>query len=650
MPRPYNKKSPYWSNLSKKSLSSETPSKPAEPQLALAAWDDNPHYSAIASCGGGGSSYRDGFSGSIAPLDRYKNINAGILPWENRNGLIGMRTIIETCQRAYANVSIVRNVVESCVEFTTTPLHFKTSNQTVKSFFNEWWNRIRGASLAQQFAREYYRSGNVPIYKFYGTLSKEQYGLMKATFGARSDQLPIKYTILNPAQVYLNGGIGYGQNWVKILSTYEVERLRKQATPEDKQVFNSLPIEVKQSIMKGASYNEILIPLNPQNLNFVFYKKQDYEPMAIPMIFPVLNDIEWKLELKKMDMSLARTIEQVILVVNVGEKRDQHNPPYNFRDAILNLQGLFSNQTLGRVLLGDHTLQANWKIPEISEILGPAKYTQVEKDIKEGLQSILTGDGEKFANAQIKTKVFIERMKEAQKVFLNEFLIPEAQEICKSMGFKNLPEIEFEEIRLDDPNVAARTYLRLAELGILTPEELFTAINSGILPDIESNIIKQNLWKEQRDKGLYMPMLGGSNQQDGGDGRPVGTKAPQSKKTVSPIGTKASVNGDKFSMTKVASLNIMADKLMGDVKGALKKHYKVKGELNEAQASLAETLGKQIMINEDYEKWSDSTLIKEYVKTPKMASAELTREIDRIAAEYEESEFNAILLSKAKIV
>jgi hypothetical protein len=103
-------------------------------------------------------------------------------------------------------------------------------------------------------------------------------------------------------------------------------------------------------------------------------------------------------------------------------------------------------------------------------------------------------------------------------------------------------------------------------------------------------------------------------------------------------------------MTKVVSLGLMADKLMSDVKTALKKHYKVKGELNEAQASLAETLGKQIMINEDYEKWGDSSLVKEYVKSPKMADAELTKEIDRITVEYEETEFNAILLSKSKIV
>lgn len=646
MKRKYNKKSEYWNNISKKGLSGQSVQAvtPSAPELALASWDDQPHYSVIASCGGDGSTSRNSFSASISPLDRYKNINAGILPWENRNGLVGMQSIITTCQRAYANVSVVRNSVEAATEFTCSPLHIKTSNKTVKEFFTEWFNRVGIYSFTQQFAREYYRSGNVFIYKFNGKMAPEQYGKMQTVFGAKENSLPIKYTILNPAQVYLDGGLGYDQNWVKVLSTFEVERLRKGATKEDQQVFNSLPADVKKAIKAGGTYNEILIPLDSKNLSYVFYKKQDYEPMAIPMIFPVLNDIEWKLELKKMDMSLSRTIEQVILMITTGEKKDQYGGGINPQN-LSNLQNMFKNQTLGRVLVADYTTKGEWLIPDIGSILGPEKYTQVEKDIREGLQSILTGDGEKFANAQIKTKVFIERMKEAQKVFLTQFLIPEVQRICQAMSFKNVPDIEFEEIRLDDPNVAARTYLRLAELGILTPEELFTAMESGILPDAESNLVKQELYKKQRDNGLYFPMLGGSRQQNEG-GRPNGINTPLSKKTVGPIGTKASE--EKYSMTKVASLSLMADKLKNDVMGALKKEFKVRGALNEAQVSIAETLTKQIMVNEDYDKWSEVD-IKGYIAAPRPVNQAVAKVIDEIAAKYELSEFDAIILSKSAL-
>lgn len=640
--RAYSKKSEYWNNLSRKTPIEAQAPRPAEPTVALAAWDNQPHYSVIASCGGDGSSMRNSFSAQISPLDRYKNINAGILPWETYNGMIGMQAVITTCQRAYANVSVVRNATEAAVEFSCSSLHVKTSNQTVKQFFTEWLNRAGIPSFTPQFMREYYRSGNVPIYKFNGKMSPEQYGKMSTVFGAKENSVPIKYIILNPAQLYLNGGIGYDQNWVKVLSRYEVERLRKGLTPEDKQVFNSLPALTKQQIM-GGGYNEILIPLNPKNLNFVFYKKQDYEPMAVPMIFPVLNDIEWKLELKKMDMSLSRTIEQVILMITTGEKKDQHGGGINPQN-LSNLQQMFQNQTLGRVLVADYTTKGEWLIPDIGSILGPEKYRQVESDIREGLQSILTGEGEKFANAQIKTKVFIERMKEAQKVFLTQFLMPEVQKICVAMNFKNVPDIEFEEIRLDDPNVAARTYLRLAELGILTPEELFTAMESGVLPDAESNIVRQELYKQQRDKGLYLPMLGGTQKEDGGDGRPSGTGTKKANVKIGPIGTKGSE--DRFSATKVASLSIMAGQLKDKVVTAFKKEFNKGKKLNEAQASVAETLTKQIMVNEDCDNWG-SVNIQDYLSNPKPVNEVSARAIDEIAVKYELNEFDAIIVSKS---
>ncbi len=643
MARSYQKKnSDYWQNRTNKPAI--TASNVTEFPVALAAWDGNEHYSSIASCGGDGSSYRNSFSPGISPLDRYKNINAGILPWETRNGMVGMQSIILTCQKAYFNVSVVRNAVEGAVEFSTTPLHIKSSNLTVKNFISEWFNKVGMYKITQQFMREYYRSGVVPIYSFMGKMSSDQYGKMLTVFGAKENKIPIKYTMLNPAHIWLNGGLGYDQNWVKILSPFEVGRLKNGATEEDKQVFNSLPPEVKKQIKANGATGDVIMPLDPKKLNVLFYKKQDYEATGVSMIYPVLNDIEWKLELKKMDMSLSRTIEQVILIITTGEAKDQYGGGINPQN-LTNLQNMFKNQTLGRVLVADYTTKGEWLIPDIAAILGAEKYEQVEKDIREGLQSILSGDGEKFANAQIKTKVFIERMKEAQKVFLTEFLLPEVQKICVAMNFKNVPVIEFEEIRLDDPHVAARTYLRLAELGILTPEELFTAMESGILPDIESSIIKQKLWKQQRDNGLYTPMLGGANQDEEG-GRPGGVNTKQTSKKVSPIGTKASE--EKYSMTKVASLSLMADKLRGDVQGAFKKSFKVK-KLNDAQLSVAETLTKQIMSNEDYDKWGDSTLVSTYLDKPKPVNESAARAIDDIAIKYELSEFDAIIVSKSII-
>ena len=44
----------------------------------------------------------------------------------------------------------------------------------------------------------------------------------------------------------------------------------------------------------------------------------DYEPFAVPMGYPVLEDINFKSELKRMDMAIARTMQQAVLLVTTG--------------------------------------------------------------------------------------------------------------------------------------------------------------------------------------------------------------------------------------------------------------------------------------------------------------------------------------------
>ena len=56
-------------------------------------------------------------------------------------------------------------------------------------------------------------------------------------------------------------------------------------------------------------------PIDQDKLVVIFYQKQDYEPFALPMFFPVLADINMKLELQKCDMVVSKTIESIIMLV-----------------------------------------------------------------------------------------------------------------------------------------------------------------------------------------------------------------------------------------------------------------------------------------------------------------------------------------------
>ena len=81
--------------------------------------------------------------------------------------------------------------------------------------------------------------------------------------------------------------------------------------------------------------------------------------------------------------------------------------------------------------------------------MGPQKYEVINQDIKEGLQNIILND-DKYNGAQMKTRVFLDRLKEARNAFINDFLQPEIKRIAKELGFRACPVVKFKDIDLRD--------------------------------------------------------------------------------------------------------------------------------------------------------------------------------------------------------
>ena len=215
--------------------------------------------------------------------------------------------------------------------------------------------------------------------------------------------------------------------------------MQNPQTEEDVDLFESLDPEVQETIRKGGySAKGLKLALDPQRLAFSFYKKQDYEPFAVPFGFPVLEDINAKMELKKMDQAITRTVENVILLITMGADPDKGGVNANNLAA---MQNLFKNESVGRVLVSDYTTKAEFIIPELNRVLGPEKYEILNDDIKQGLQNIVVGE-EKFNSTQVKAQIFIDRLKESRTGFLNDFLQREIKRISKELGFRSYPEVK----------------------------------------------------------------------------------------------------------------------------------------------------------------------------------------------------------------
>ena len=548
--------------------------------------------------------------------NRFSNIDKGFLPAYSSSKSTGSSCIspqeaIILCQKAYFNFSIVRNVIDVLTEFSCNDLHFRGGSKKTRDFFTALLSKNNIKGLQDKFFREYYRSGNVFIYRFDSSIKESDINKLMQVFGdeatAATLKLPVRYIILNPADIQIDTTSNFTDGkYLKMLNSYEVSQLKNPKTEEDKAVFDNLPSETKKLIKDGSA--TVNIPLDTSKARAVFYKKQDYEPYAVPMIFPVLDDLEWKSELKKMDQHIARTIQQAILLVTFGYESKDGKYVYN-QNIAKAYQSIFENESVGRVLIGDFSTKAQFIIPQVADILDPKKYEVVNEDIRAGLNDILFGgSSEKFANQSIKMQVFVERLQAGRDAFIYDFLLPEIKRISKELGFKNYPEPFFEELNLKDEILLNRIYAQLAQLGYLTPEETFHVMETGVLPDSETSLENQKRFKEYKDSGLYQPLIGGKPLENG---RPAGTSSPQTIKNVSPVGTsKAEQN---FSAQKVLNNLILAEKVRENIEKSLKDKHKVK-KLNAAQSNIIKDLVSLIVCNEKSENWMNK--YSEYLSNP----------------------------------
>jgi hypothetical protein len=625
--RKYTKTSPYWDRLSKNYVEEKQEISPDinYEEISLASTSTVADSSTSTLRSGRGR----GLGSVITTEQKYELISKEFLPYENSGGKVTVSSAIELSQKAAAGVPIVRNTIEVMTEFSTTKIHVISKNKKAKAFVQAWLEKIKLRKIQEQFFREYYRSGNVFFYRFNGVFDDEDQERIKNVFGARLDEIPLRYELLHPNNIGVESGLVPNDGtFIKILTPFEATRLRKPITKLEKDIVNNLSQEVKDQLKKSTG--PVVIKLDLSRLRFIFYKKQDYEPLATPMLYPILKDIEQKLQLKRADRILAKTIDSIILLITLGAEPEKGG--INVKN-IGRIEALLRNPSFGRTLVADYTTKAEFVIPPLEKILGPEKYEQVDKDIKEGLQNATLGEN-RFADTFVKVKVFIERLNDGQEVFLTEFLEPEIREICDRMNFRDCPTVRFEKISLHDPNVFNKTVVRMMELGILTPDEAFKVMESHLFPEKQSNIEAQEEYKKLKDKGLYDPLIGGKNKNEAG--RPDNTPGSPRDSNTPGIQVQAT-DYNKFTEVVKATNNLITKA------GNLLKKKTNKKRLTKTLKNLADVVACDIIINSEMEDWD--TILENNIQTQQPSNvSEVSSKVAEIAEQLDMELYDAAII------
>ena len=573
--------------------------------------------------------------------NRFKNIDDGLLPFDYSRDSVNVRDAIQLCQKAYFNVPAFRSTIDMLSDFADSDLFLEGGSAKARNFVNAWFKRIKIHDIKSQYFREYYRSGNVFMYRVDGKIKTSDTGRVLETYGAtKSVPIPIKYLIVNPTDIATKGSISFNDfQYFKVLTPYEISRLKDPKTEHEIEMYNSLPEDVQVRIQNNTATTteRLYIKLNSELLHVVFAKKQDYEPLSVPYAFSVLDDINKKLELKKIDQAISRSIENVVLLVTMGAEPDKGGVNHK---ALAAMQNIFKNQSVGRVLVSDYTTKADFIIPDLRKVIGPEKYEILNRDIQEGLQNVLLGDN-KYADGQLKMKIFIQRLEESRSQFVKDFLQPEIRRICKAAGMRSWPEVKFVKTDTLDNSDMTRLATRMMELGVLTPEQGMSVVHNGIFPKAEELVPAQDKFKEQREDGYYMPLVNSINLYQNEE-----DSVPEAKPEAAPIapsgGRPVGVSNSNFSKKHI----VEATQIVSEFELRAYRDFALKfglEELDEERRDLVSRACESIIVSKPLVEW-DETLSSIVDNLDNLSKLDVAPEVLDMGSKHQLDDMSAAIL------
>jgi hypothetical protein len=148
MARQYNKKSDYWTRFKTPNAQNSTVASQLvfEPKLLGEPFyteTSTASYSRTNNGGENSTKMRIPRNGTQEVIGRYSLISQGLLPFEHTKDGVDVRDAILLCQKAYANVAIVRNTIDIATEFANTDIYLEGGTERSREFFAKWFNKIK---------------------------------------------------------------------------------------------------------------------------------------------------------------------------------------------------------------------------------------------------------------------------------------------------------------------------------------------------------------------------------------------------------------------------------------------------------------------------------------------------------------------------
>lgn len=405
------------------------------------------------------------------------------------------KDIIGACMEAYKRISIIRQVIDMMGDFCGQGVRLVHPNKSIEKFYQAWFEKVNGPERSERFANLLYRTGNVVIKRSTAILNDDQVSDWKKSiadadldmpnvYDPQKMEIPIRYTFLNPMALEVVGeqiAAFTGRLQYVLRMPDRVSSILNTGLfgLDPSSLLDDIPTDISNAINTNQKY----LPLNNDKLLTFFYKKDDWEVWAYPMLYSLLDDLIF---LEKMKLADLTALDGIISHIRIWKLGSLEHKIFPTDAAIAKLSSVLLNHVAGGAM--DFIWGPDLTIEETStdlyKFLGSEKYQAVISSIHSGLgiPAAIGGSSGSFADNFMSLRTIIERLEYGRRM-INSFWMGEIKFVQQAMGFRYPAQVVFDNMNFHDENSEKALWIQLVDRNIVSEESVQEKF--GQIPEIE---------------------------------------------------------------------------------------------------------------------------------------------------------------------
>ena len=406
---------------------------------------------------------------------------------------------ISMCMQAYDKVGIIRNIIDLMGDFGSQGINVVHENPSVEKFFQAWFKKVDGKERSERFLNNLYRTGQVFVYRSDAKVTPKIVKHIKSIANditvrapnTKKGILPWRYNFLNPLNIELKDGdinMMMGKTVYEIETPAFLDNFNKNMT--SMVTYNTLPPNIKQAIKR----KDKRIPLDDTKLSVYYYKKDDWQQWANPLVYAILDDI---IMLEKMRLADLSALDGAISNIRLWTLGDLEHKILPTKAGVDKLKNVLASDTGGGTmeLIWGPELKYTESNSQVYKFLGSEKYVSVLNSIYAGLGvpptlTGMAGQSGGFTNNFISLKTLVERLQYGRDQLI-KFWEKEFDTVRRSMGFRKPAHITFDQMSLTDEASEKKLLLELADRDIISHETILERFKE--IPAVEKMRLKREV-------------------------------------------------------------------------------------------------------------------------------------------------------------